>query len=193
MNRKKKILISMTITLAIIFSVTYYLCDIYMTNRNAISNKANEATQVNTSKSELDDSIKVSLFAGQKKENELTIGDLKEELNIDGELTEAKLAEVLKNKGYALDVAASGEVIFRRDPSKALDPNKYYIGEKDGFLAIYKTDDNGTPVIESDADVFSDNKTVDSLKDGDKDKIRNFEFRYDSKEEAEENLSEFLS
>lgn len=67
MNRKKKILISMTITLALIFSVTYYLCDRYMTNSSTISNQANEATQVNTSKSELDDSIKVSLFAGQKK------------------------------------------------------------------------------------------------------------------------------
>lgn len=193
MNRKKKILISMTIALAIIFSVTYYLCDIYITNNSTISNQSSEATQVNGSKSELDDSVKVSLFAGQKKENELTIGDLKEELNINGELTESELAAVLKDKGYALDVAANGEVVFRRDPSKALDPNKYYIGEKDGFLAIYKTDDSGVPLIESDADVFSNNKTVASLRDGDKDKIKNFEFKYDSKEEAEENLSEFLS
>ena len=193
MNRKKKILISMTIALALIFSVTYYLCDRYITNSNIISNQGNEATQVNTSKSELDDNIKVSLFAGEKKESELTIGNLKETLNIDGELTEAKLSEVLKNEGYTLDVAASGEVVFRRDPSKALDPNKYYIGEKDGFLAIYKTDDNGTPLIESDEDVFSDNKTVDSLGNVEKNKIKNFEFKYDSKEEAEENLSEFIS
>lgn len=193
MNKKKKILISTTIALAIIFSLTYYLCDIYITNTNTISDVKNDATQANTSKSELDDSIKVSLFSGNKKENEFTIADLKKELNIEGELTESKLAEVLKDKGYTLDVAANGEVVFKRDPLKALEPNKYYIGEKNGFLAIYKTDDNGTPSIENDDDVFSDNKTVDSLRDGDKNKIKNFEFKYESKEEAEENISEFLS
>ena len=192
MNRKKKILISMTIALALIFSITYYLCDIYITN-NTIGNQANESTQVNSNKSELDDSIKVSLFAGEKKENELTIADIKEELNIDYELTEIELAEALKDKGYALDVEANGELVFKRDPSKALESNKYYIGEKDGFLAIYKTDDKGTPLIESDEDVFTENKMVDSLGKVERNKIKNFEFKYSSKEEAEENLSEFIS
>lgn len=193
MNKKKKILISMTIALALIFSITYYLSDRYITNTNTITNQGNEATQASNDKSALDDSVKVSLFAGDKKENELTIADLKKELNITGNVTQAELVDALKNKGYTLDLASNGEVVFKRDPSKALDANKYYIGEKDGYLAIYKTDTNGTPSIESNEDVYSDNKTVDSLREGDKTKIRNFELEYNSKDDAEESLSEFLS
>lgn len=193
MNKKKKILISMTIALALIFSITYYLSDRYITNTNTITNQGNEATQASNDKSALDDSVKVSLFAGDKKENELTIADLKKELNITGDVTQAELVDALKNKGYTLDLASNGEVVFKRDPSKALDANKYYIGEKDGYLAIYKTDTNGTPSIESNEDVYSDNKTVDSLREGDKTKIRNFELEYNSKDDAEESLSEFLS
>lgn len=193
MNKKKKILISMTIALALIFSITYYLSDRYITNTNTITNQGDEATQASNDKSALDDSVKVSLFAGDKKENELTIADLKKELNITGDVTQAELVDALKNKGYTLDLASNGEVVFKRDPSKALDANKYYIGEKDGYLAIYKTDTNGTPSIESNEDVYSDNKTVDSLREGDKTKIRNFELEYNSKDDAEESLSEFLS
>lgn len=193
MNKKKKILISMTIALALIFSITYYLSDRYITNTNTITNQGDEATQASNDKSALDDSVKVSLFAGDKKENELTIADLKKELNITGNVTQAELVDALKNKGYTLDLASNGEVVFKRDPSKALDANKYYIGEKDGYLAIYKTDTNGTPSIESNEDVYSDNKTVDSLREGDKTKIRNFELEYNSKDDAEESLSEFLS
>ena len=77
--------------------------------------------------------------------------------------------------------------------SKSVKPNKYYIGEKDGFLAIYKTDKDGTLLIENSEDVYSDNKKVDNLREIDKNKIKNFEFEYDSKEDAEESLSEFLS
>ena len=82
---------------------------------------------------------------------------------------------------------------YKRDVSKSIKPNKYYIGEKDGFLAIYKTDNDGTLLIENSEDVYSNNKKVDNLRESDKNKIKNFEFEYDTKEDAEEGLSEFLS
>jgi hypothetical protein len=47
--------------------------------------------------------------------------------------------------------------------------------------------------IENSEDVYSNNKKVDSLREGDKQKIKNFEFEYNSKDEAEEGISEFLS
>ena len=191
MINKKKLFISMTIILLIIFSITYYLSDKYITNKKAINN-AVEASQVNKSNA-LSDSKKIYLFAGEKKEKELTIADLKKELNIDGNLTQAELSKVLKDKGYVLEIEANGLMTYKKNDSKSVKPNKYYIGEKDGFLAIFKTDKDGILIIEKAEDVYSDSKKVDNLREIDKNKIKNFEFEYDSKEDAEESLSEFLS
>lgn len=193
MSKKKKILISMTIALALIFSITYYLADKYIGNNNYSQNQTTQTSKTYNEEKPLNDSVKIYLFAGEKKEKESTIADLKKELNLDENLTEKELDSILKEKGYSIDIASSGQIVFKREPSKSLEGNKYYIGEKDGFLAIYKTDDKGTPMIENNEDVYSEYKTVESLKEGDKSKIRNFEFKFNSKEDAEESLSEFLS
>ena len=121
------------------------------------------------------------------------MSELKKELNIDKNLTETELSKALKDKGYVLEVESNGEMTYKRDASKAVKPNKYYIGEKDGFLAIYKTDDNGTLSIENSEDVYTNSKKVDKLSEIDKEKIKNFELEYNSKDDAEESLSEFLS
>jgi hypothetical protein len=193
MRNKKKLFISMTIALAIIFSITYNLSDKYITNKNAENNTATTSGTNNNNGNELSDNTKIYLYAGDKKEKESTLADLKKELNIDGNLSQAELSKALKEKGYALEIESNGEMTYKRDVAKSVKPNKYYIGEKEGFLAIYKTDSNGTLSIENSDDVYSDNKKVDNLRDIDKNKIRNFELEYDSKEDAEESLSEFLS
>lgn len=191
MINKKKLFIGMTLTLVIIFFITYYLSDKYIANKN-IKNNAVEASEVNKN-NELSDNTKIYLFSGNNKEKESTIADLKKELNIDGNLTKGELSKALSEKGYVLELNNNGEMTYKRDISKAVKPNKYYIGEKDGFLAIYKTDKDGILSIENSEDVYSNSKKVDSLRESDKQKIMNFEFEYNSKEEAEENISEFLS
>ncbi|AWK52479.1 hypothetical protein DIC82_16360 [Clostridium beijerinckii] len=191
MINKKKLFVSMTIILALIFSITYYLSDKYISNKNA-KNKAAIASEIKKS-SGISDSTKIYLFAGENKEKESTIADLKKELNIDGNLTQAELSKALQDKGYVLEIESNGEMKYKKDISKFIKPNKYYIGEKDGFLAIYKTDNDGTLLIENSEDVYSNNKKVENLRESDKNKIKNFEFEYNSKEDAEENLSEFLS
>ena len=191
MINKKKLFIGMTLTLVIIFFITYYLSDKYIANKN-IKNNAVEASEVNKN-NELSDNTKIYLFSGNNKEKESTIADLKKELNIDGNLTKGELSKALSEKGYVLELNSNGEMTYKRDISKAVKPNKYYIGEKDGFLAIYKTDKDGILLIENSEDVFSNSKKVDSLRESDKQKIMNFEFEYNSKDEAEESISEFLS
>jgi len=191
MMNKKRLFVSMTITLALIFSITYYLSDKYITDKNA-KNKSAIASEINKS-SGISDSTKIYLFAGENKAKESTIADLKKELNIDGNLTQAELSKALQDKGYVLEIEFNGEMKYKKDISKFIKPNKYYIGEKDGFLTIYKTDNDGTLLIENSEDVYSNNKKVENLRESDKNKIKNFEFEYNSKEDAEENLSEFLS
>jgi hypothetical protein len=191
MASKKKLFIGMTLTLVIIFFITYYLSDKYIANKN-IKNNAVEASEVNKN-NELSDNTKIYLFSGNSKEKESTIADLKKELNIDGDLTKGELSKALSEKGYVLELNSNGEMTYKRDTTKAVKPNKYYIGEKDGFLAIYKSDKDGILLIENSEDVYSNNKKVESLRESDKEKIKNFEFQYNSKDEAEEGISEFLS
>ncbi|OOM76034.1 hypothetical protein CLPUN_28820 [Clostridium puniceum] len=191
MISKKKLFIGMVIILAFIFGITYYLSDKYITNKNLKYN-AVEASEINKN-NKLSDNTKIYLFSGEKKEKELTIAELKKELNIDGNLTKGELSKALSEKGYVLELNADGEMTYKKDNSKSVKPNKYYIGEKDGFLAIYKTDKDGILLIENNEDIYLNNKKVNNLREMDKNKIKNFEFEYDSKEEAEENLSEFLS
>ncbi|GEP62467.1 hypothetical protein CBE01nite_02350 [Clostridium beijerinckii] len=189
MVNKKKLFIGMTLALALIFSITYYFSEKYISNKNAKNNPVS-SSEINN---KLNDNIRIYLYAGEKKEKELTLSELKKELNIDKNLTETELSKALKDKGYVLEVESNGEMTYKRDASKAVKPNKYYIGEKDGFLAIYKTDDNGTLSIENSEDVYTNSKKVDKLSEIDKDKIKNFELEYNSKDDAEESLSEFLS
>lgn len=99
----------------------------------------------------------------------------------------------MKEIGYELEDAGESELTFKREASKSVNPNKYYIGEKEGYLAIYKSDDNGNLFIEKDSDVYKDHKKVEMLPEDDKTKISNFDLEYDTKEDAEEDLSEFLS
>ena len=191
MISKKKLFVGMTMILVLIFFITYYLSDKYITNKN-LKNNAVEASETNKN-NKLSDNARIYLFSGEKKEKELTIAELKKELNINGDLSKGELSKALSEKGYVLELNADGEMTYKKDTSKSVKPNKYYIGEKDGFLAIYKTDKDGILLIENNEDIYSDNKKVDNLRAIDKNKIKNFEFEFDSKEDAEENLSEFLS
>lgn len=191
MINKKRVFIGIIITLILIFSITYYLSSKYIHDRQPKENSV-VASQVKQD-NELDDNIKICLFAGEKKENELTLAELKKEFNLDKSLTKAELSSALKDKGYLLEKESNDEMVYKRESSKSVKPNKYYIGEKDGFLAIYKTNENGELLIENSNDVYTDSKKVDKLGDIDKTKIRNFELEYDSREDAEESLSEFLS
>lgn len=188
---KKRMFVVMTVLLAIIFSLTYYFCDKYITK--PIVEKENATVVNNDSSNDLSDETKVCLYSGDVKEDELSLGDLKKQLNIGDDLTETELSKALKDKGYVLVLTSEKELTFKRDPSQTVKPNKYYIGEKDGYLALYKTDENGTLLIENSDDVYNDRKTIDSLTPADITKIKNFKYEYDTKEEAEENLSEFLS
>ncbi|EES49062.1 hypothetical protein DVV91_04435 [Clostridium botulinum] len=189
---KKKLSVICILMLAILFSLTYYLVDRSVNNKNLLQTsqeKINTDIEVN----KLEDSVKVSLFAGDKKESDMTVAQIKQQLNIDGDLTKDDLIKILKNSGYALDITSNNQIMFKKDSSSNLEPNKYYIGEKDGYLAIYETDVNGNASVKNNEDIFLDNKPVQNLREVDKTKIKNFELKYDTKDEAEESVSELIS
>ncbi len=191
MVNKRKLFIFITISLALIFTLTYCIADMYMMKKKAEKENTAVATQ-NTEKNIADD-MKICLMSGDNIDEELSLKDLREKYNLDSALTINKLSSALKEIGYELEDAGESELTFKREASKSVNPNKYYIGEKEGYLAIYKSDDNGNLFIEKDSDVYKDHKKVEMLPEDDKTKISNFDLEYDTKEDAEEDLSEFLS
>ncbi|MDO5518572.1 MAG: hypothetical protein Q4F66_13535 [Clostridium sp.] len=192
MINKRKLFISITMVLALIFSLTYCLADIYLMNKKN-AEKENTAVATQNTEKNLEDETKICLISGDKTQDELSLKDFKSKYNLDSNMTLNNLCSELKEQGYELDGAEDSKLIFKKEASSSLKPNKYYIGEKDGYLAIYKTDENANAFIEKDQDVYRDNKKVDDLTEDDKTKIKNFEFEYDNKDDAEEDLSEFLS
>lgn len=191
MVNKRKLFVFITISLALIFTLTYCIADMYMMKKKAEKENTAVATQ-NTEKNIADD-MKICLMSGDNIDEELSLKDLREKYNLDSALTINKLCSALKEIGYELEDAGESELTFKREASKSVNPNKYYIGEKEGYLAIYKSDDNGNLFIEKDSDVYKDHKKVEMLPEDDKTKISNFDLEYDTKEDAEEDLSEFLS
>ena len=191
MVNKRKLFVFITISLALIFTLTYCIADMYMMKKKAEKENTAVATQ-NTEKNIADD-MKICLMSGDNIDEELSLKDLREKYNLDSALTINKLCSALKEIGYELEDAGESELTFKREASKSVNPNKYYIGEKEGYLAIYKSDDNGNLFMEKDSDVYKDHKKVEMLPEDDKTKISNFDLEYDTKEDAEEDLSEFLS
>ena len=84
----------------------------------------------------------------------------------------------------------SGEIIFLNDMG-ILEAGKYYIGEKDGYIAIFKAGEDGRPFIEKPEDVST--KKIEDLPEVDRSKISNFEKKYDTREECEENITNYIS
>ncbi len=188
MTKKMKLFIYLSVLCAIILSTVYYI-----TNKNfQVNNQPDTINVQKTIDNTLEKNAKVSLFSKGKIENEYTLDEIKEELNVKEDLSKSKLIDLLKDKGYNFEAAINNELIFKKTEN-AIKPNKYYIGEKDGFLAIYKSDNDGKLQLEKENDVYRQFKPVSSLSKIDKEKIQQFKLVYSSKEEAEENISEFLS
>lgn len=122
-------------------------------------------------------------------ESNLDVKSIKKELNVN-ELNVEQVVQLYKQKGYSVSSTDDYQMIFERAVG-TLEPNKYYIGDKDGYIAIYKSDVNGIPVIESEDDITE--REVSLLMEIDQNMIRNYEMVFDTKEECEEALSNFTS
>ena len=122
-------------------------------------------------------------------ENNLDVKTIKKELDV-RELNVEHVVELYKQKGYSVSSTDDYQMIFERAVG-TLEPNKYYIGDKDGYIAIYKSDVNGIPVIENEDDITQ--REVSLLMEIDQNMIRNYEMVFDTKEECEEALSNFIS
>jgi len=189
MRRNFKIVI-MSITLLALFLATSYCVTsiVLLNNKKNSNNNTIEATKSNNDY--LEDKIKISLSKGLLNETNKSLAELKQELGIEGEVTEDTLTSALSKKGYVLTEASSNVIYYNR----SVVPNKYYIMECNDFLAIYKSDENCKLSIENETeDVYDSGKKFSHLRDIDRERMQNYEMEYNSKMEAEQAISELIS
>jgi len=152
-----------------------------------------EKTVYNNSKILSDDMMVVLMNEGVV-EKEQSILEFKKENSIVSDINQQFVVNFYEANGYNLESLEDDKVVFVKEgTTSVLQPNKYYLGEKDGYFAIYKTDDSGNLTIEESEDVYTNNRPISFLHGDDLEAIKNFKYSYDTKEEAIEKLSAFIS
>lgn len=197
-NKKQKaaILVSFISFLAICFCITYFITD-YLTTPNRIYNNTEDKNETVYSEKNkyLDDSIYITLKTNDNIDMSENLINLKAKFNLTENLTKEDLSEELSKDGYILSEWDDNKLIYVRDSetnSNKFEGNKYYLGEENGYISIFKTDTKGT-VIESEKKVYSDSKPLANLPEIDQNYIKENKFSFDTKEEALQKLSEMIS
>jgi hypothetical protein len=97
----------------------------------------------------------------------------------------------LENNNYIVESITPSEVILTKKVD-SYEPNKYVLGVKEEYFAIYRTDDEGTMYIEDESADITD---IEVPTKGDYDLLVKGSkyFQFNSKEEVEEKLGEYSS
>ena len=109
--------------------------------------------------------------------------NIKKKLNLKEKLTEEELSAELSKDGYKLYEKDENKLTYTRDKeikSDSFEANKYYLGEDNGYISIFKTDTNGN-IIQSEKKIYTDSKPISNLPETDQKYIIEHKFSFDSK------------
>ena len=200
MKHKRKIYLSIVfLGIIILFSGTYYLTSKSIKNRELEKQNSMQVEEVNSSSiakgRTLRDDLIISFYTNEKRDKTTTVKELIKINNLKDGLTEELLTKQAFKDGYELVEKSNDRFIYRRNSqdkvSSDFEKDTYYIGESDGYLAIYKADNNGELKKEK---VYSDEMSIDMFRDTDAEKIKNFKY-FSSKniEEVENKIMELIT
>lgn len=197
-NKKQKaaMLVSFISLLAICFCLSYFITD-YITdpNRDITNAEAQNETVYSENNKYLDDNIYVMLKTNDNIDMAENLINLKSKLDLSENITKEDLSEELSTQGYVLSEWDNNKLVYTRDAAintSKFKSDKYYLGEENGFIILFKTDSNGN-IIESEKKVYSDSKPLSNLPEIDQNYIKEHKFSFDTKEEALQKLSEMIS
>ncbi|GAA0108282.1 MULTISPECIES: hypothetical protein [Clostridium] len=197
-NKKQKaaMLVSFISLLAICFCLSYFITD-YITdpNRDITNAEAQNETVYSENNKYLDDNIYVMLKTNDNIDMAENLINLKSKLDLSENITKEDLSEELSTQGYVLSEWDNNKLVYTRDAAintSKFKSDKYYLGEENGFISLFKTDSNGN-IIESEKKVYSDSKPLSNLPEIDQNYIKEHKFSFDTKEEALQKLSEMIS
>ncbi|WP_160671338.1 hypothetical protein [Clostridium sp. C8-1-8] len=189
------------ISIFILLSSAVFILSYYLTKSYYLADKKTNGNNVlyNSENGYLKDDMKLVLKSKSKDseqfiiDGEYTVKELKKDLGIEQGLKKDDLVNHFKALSYSIESMDDSQIILSRSFINKLQPNKYYLGEKNDFFAIYKTDSKGVPYIENASkDIFADKKKVSSLPEQDKKDIVNFKMQFKTRDDAEEAASGYF-
>ena len=188
--KTSSLLISVTVLLAILFCLSYFITFKIL---NINNNSQNQSVYSNNNY--LSDNIFVALKTNNLTDMIESLSNLKLKLNLNKNLTEDDLIKELSKKGYTLSEKTNEKLTFSRSDEvieNKFESNKYYIGEENGYLCIFKTDTNGN-IITDEKKIYDNSKPISMLPELDQEYIKSYKLCFETKEEALEKLSELIS
>lgn len=193
-NKKLAITSGIIVTALVISFFGSYFITNRLTNPKYVSDTTEKEKTVYNNTKALDDDMIVVLMNQGVVEKEQSISEFKKENSISSEINQQFIVNFFEANGYNLEELQDERVVFSKDgTTNVLQPNKYYIGEKDGYFAIYKTDNEGNLTIENENDVYRNSRSIDFLQGEDLEDIKNLKHCYDTKDEAIEKLTAYIS
>lgn len=193
-NKKLAITSGIIVTALVISFFGSYFITNRLTNPKYVSDTTEKEKTVYNNTKALDDDMIVVLMNQGVVEKEQSISEFKKENSISSEINQQFIVNFFEANGYNLEELQDEKVVFSKDgTTNVLQPNKYYIGEKDGYFAIYKTDNEGNLTIENENDVYRNSRSIDFLQGEDLEDIKNLKHCYDTKDEAIEKLTAYIS
>lgn len=194
-TNKKLSIISAIIVFALVVSFfgSYFITN-RLTNPKYSKNTTEEDKTVYNNTKALDDDMILILMNEGVVEKEQSILEFKKENFISSDISQQFIVNFFEANGYNLEELQDEKVVFSKvGTTNVLKPNKYYIGEKDGYFAIYKTDSEGNLTIENEDDVYRNSRSINFLQGEDLEYIKNLKHCYDTKDEAIEKLTAYIS
>lgn len=164
-----------------VFSITYFIT-YNITRMKSNVNFVNKNNYEIISKNNMRDIVVVS---------ENSNGELIEKSRMKLEISDLNkvFKEMYPIGGYEIINFDDSSIILKETSNKNFSPNMYYIGEKDGYVTVFKSDDNGNLFIENEnLDISS--KKVDSLPLTDRELVTNYELKSNERDEVQDILSE---
>lgn len=188
-------LISVVTLLTISFFASYFITD-YFTNPDRAGSEIDDSNEnVYADNKYLRDDLFITLKTKDEVDIIDKLSNIITKYNLKEKITEEELSNELSKDGYVLSEKNNQKLTFTRDEevnNNNLTPNKYYLGEENGYISVFKTDSNGE-IIESEKKVYSDSKPISNLPETDQNYIKENKFSYDTKDEALQKLSEMIS
>ncbi|MBE6054085.1 MAG: hypothetical protein E7212_09275 [Clostridium sartagoforme] len=197
LNKKQKFtIVASILTLLVISFFTSYFITNYLTDPNRKNEDINTQNEnVFSNNNYLDNTMFITLKTNEDIDMVDTLLNIKEKLDLKENLTEEDLSKELSKEGYKLSEKNEQKLTYSRDKevkSDKFEANKYYLGEENGYISIFKTDENGN-IVESEKKVYTDSKPISNLPETDQNYIKEHKFSFDSREDALQKLSEMIS
>lgn len=181
-DKKKRFIIAASLLLCILIFLVTYLITYNLNKLNSDVNFVNRNNYEIMSKNNTRELVIV---------NENSDGEFLEKNRIKLELSDINkiFTDMYPIGGYEIIDFNDKAIILKEINDKKFDPNMYYIGEKDGYITVFKSDEDGNLFIEDESlDISS--KKVESLPIADRELVVNYELKSNEREDVQDMLSE---